>query len=159
MPRKIRDLILDLQDAGFVNRGEGGRRNFEHPVGTRVTVSGDPDCDATPYQEWEILNVRCGSRIGCFSMMKKDSDRYVKIVEWSEEDECYVGQCPGIIGPCCHGEDEVAVYAELCRIVDEWVDIMRNRGGPLPPPTAGQGAAEKILAGVKGVEEEPRPPT
>lgn len=25
----------------------------------------------------------------------KKSDRYLKIVEWSEEDQCYVGTCPG----------------------------------------------------------------
>lgn len=27
----------------------------------------------------------------------KDSARYAKIVEWSEEDNCYVGSCPGLI--------------------------------------------------------------
>ena len=27
---------------------------------------------------------------------------YVKLVEWSEEDGAFVGQCPGVIGPCCH---------------------------------------------------------
>ncbi len=46
-----------------------------------------------------------------------DTARYVKIVEWSEEDCAFVGQCPGIIGPCCHGADEVEVYRELCEIV------------------------------------------
>ena len=27
----------------------------------------------------------------------KDSARYAKIVEWSEEDHCYVGSAPGLI--------------------------------------------------------------
>ena len=63
----------------------------------------------------------------------KDSARYVKLIEWSDEDWCFVGQCPGIIGPCCHGDDESAVYAELCQIVDEWVETMNRRGEPLPP--------------------------
>ena len=49
----------------------------------------------------------------------KDSALYVKIVEWSDADQCFVGQCPGIIGPCCHGDDEAQVYAELCAIVEE----------------------------------------
>ena len=31
--------------------------------------------------------------------MMKDRDRYLKIVEWSEEDNCYVGSVPGWIGP------------------------------------------------------------
>lgn len=78
----------------------------------------------------------------------KDSARYVKIVEWSDEDECFIGQCPGIIGPCCHGDDETQVYAELCEIVDEWLETMRREGRSLPPATAGRDAAEKIIMGV-----------
>ena len=27
----------------------------------------------------------------------KESARYVKIVEWSEEDQCYVGSSPGLL--------------------------------------------------------------
>lgn len=76
----------------------------------------------------------------------KDSARYLKIVEWSEEDGCFVGQCPGIIGPCCHGDDEAAVYAELCGIVEEWLDIMEAEHRLLPSPTAGRKIPEKILA-------------
>ena len=66
-----------------------------------------------------------------------DAAKYVKLVEWSEEDGVFVGRCPGIIGPCCHGEDEVEVYRELCQIVEEWVEIALRDGIPLPPPTAG----------------------
>ncbi len=73
-----------------------------------------------------------------------DSARYIKIVEWSEEDQCFVGQCPGLIGPCCHGEDEAEVYTQLCRIVEEWLDTLKCQHKPLPPPTAGRGLAERI---------------
>ncbi|MEN0110893.1 MAG: hypothetical protein AAF805_09230 [Planctomycetota bacterium] len=73
-----------------------------------------------------------------------DGARYIKLVEWSEEDACFVGQCPGVIGPCCHGDDEAAVYAELCQIVDEWLDTMRRDGKPLPEPTAGKDVAARI---------------
>jgi len=75
----------------------------------------------------------------------KESARYLKIVEWSDEDKCFVGQCPGIIGPCCHGDDETQVYAELCQIVDEWIEIMKKDGKPLPLPTVGRNMADKIL--------------
>jgi predicted RNA binding protein YcfA (HicA-like mRNA interferase family) len=58
MPRKIRELIGDLERAGFVNRGgKGGHRNFEHSKGQRVTVSGKPGADAKPYQEREVKRV------------------------------------------------------------------------------------------------------
>lgn len=70
-----------------------------------------------------------------------DSARYVKIVEWSEEDGVFVGQCPGIIGRCCHGPDEAEVYRELCEIVDEWIETFKKDGKPLPPATAGRDLA------------------
>ena len=72
--------------------------------------------------------------------------RYIKVVEWSDEDGVFVGQCPGIIGPCCHGPDEVEVYRELCEIVSEWVEIAERDGTPLPPATAGTGAALRVAA-------------
>lgn len=74
----------------------------------------------------------------------RDSARYIKIVEWSEDDRCFVGQRPGIIGPCCHGDDETRVYSELSQIVDEWIEILQKDGKPLPPATAGRHVAAKI---------------
>ena len=58
-----------------------------------------------------------------------DSAKYIKIVEWSDEDQCFTGYCPGIICPCCHGDDEVEVYRELCQIVDEWLEIPIKKTG------------------------------
>jgi len=75
----------------------------------------------------------------------KESARYIKIVEWSEEDGCFVGQCPGVVGPCCHGDDEAQVYAELCRIVDEWIEILKMDDKPLPEATIGKRLVERIL--------------
>lgn len=72
------------------------------------------------------------------------AERYVKIVEWSDDDRAFVGQCPGVIGPCCHGPDEVEVYRQLCEIVSEWVELAERDGTPLPRPTAGTGVAQKI---------------
>jgi predicted HicB family RNase H-like nuclease len=65
----------------------------------------------------------------------KDRDKYLKIVEWSEEDQCYVGTVPGWIGKCCHGSDEMNVYKEVCAIVEEWIRIYKKEGRLLPPPT------------------------
>ena len=48
-----------------------------------------------------------------------DSDQYLKTVEWSDEDQCYVGTSPGLFYGGCHGDDEQQVFAELCQIVDE----------------------------------------
>jgi predicted RNA binding protein YcfA (HicA-like mRNA interferase family) len=55
MPRKVRQLIADLEKAGFVNRGgKGSHRNFTHPKGLRVTLSGNPGDDARHYQERDV---------------------------------------------------------------------------------------------------------
>ena len=52
MPKKIRELIRDLQKAGFVDRGgKGSHRNFTHARGAKVTLSGNPSHDAKRYQE------------------------------------------------------------------------------------------------------------
>ena len=52
MPRKIRQLIKDLEDAGFVNRGgKGSHRNYLHEKGVSLTISGKLGDDAKPYQE------------------------------------------------------------------------------------------------------------
>ena len=75
----------------------------------------------------------------------KDSARYVKIVEWSDEDQCYIGTSPGLMHGGCHGDDERAVYAELCDIVEEIVEMYREDGRSLPPPTAGNGKAEGMF--------------
>jgi predicted RNA binding protein YcfA (HicA-like mRNA interferase family) len=55
MPRKIRQLIKDLENAGFINRsGKGSHRNYIHPKGIAITVSGKLGDDAKQYQEKEV---------------------------------------------------------------------------------------------------------
>ncbi len=70
--------------------------------------------------------------------------KYVKIVEWSEEDNCFVGSCPGLFYGGCHGDDEQTVFAELCRIVEEILELYQNDGKPLPPVTSGYDWANTI---------------
>ena len=74
----------------------------------------------------------------------KDGARYVKIVEWSDADQCFVGSAPGLLYGGCHGDDEVQVFEELCRIVDEVVALHGRDGTPLPPATSGRDFANKM---------------
>jgi predicted RNase H-like HicB family nuclease len=74
----------------------------------------------------------------------KESARYVKIVEWSEEDDCYVGSSPGLLYGGCHGDDEQQVFEELCQIVEETIELYHQDGRPLPPPTSGRDFANKM---------------
>jgi predicted RNA binding protein YcfA (HicA-like mRNA interferase family) len=56
VPPKIKQLIKDLERAGFVNRGgKGSHRNFVHPKVTKpITISGKLGDDALPYQERDV---------------------------------------------------------------------------------------------------------
>ena len=74
----------------------------------------------------------------------KEASRYVKIVEWSAEDHCFVGSAPGLIYGGCHGDDERAVFSELCTIVEEAVNLYKEEGRTLPPPTAGRDLAKRL---------------
>jgi len=78
----------------------------------------------------------------------KNSDRYLKIVEWSEEDQCYIGTCPGMMLGGIHGDDESEVYRELCQAVEEWIDIHEEDGEPLPKATAGKEYSGKFVLRV-----------
>lgn len=78
----------------------------------------------------------------------KNSDHYLKIVEWSEEDGCYVGTCPGLMLGGVHGDDEAHVYKALCEVVEEWVKIYQSDGEPLPAATAGKDYSGKFVLRV-----------
>ena len=73
-----------------------------------------------------------------------DTARYAKIVEWSEEDQCFVGSCPGLIDGGCHGTDEKAVFEELCQAVEEAIALYLQDGKALPPPMSGRDFANKM---------------
>lgn len=64
MPRKIRELIRDLERAGFVNRGgKGSHRNYIHPkVVKPLTLSGKSGDDAKRYQEQAVRNAIAESK-------------------------------------------------------------------------------------------------
>ena len=75
----------------------------------------------------------------------KESARYVKIVEWSDDDQCFVGSCPGLLYGGCHGDDEQAVFAELCDLVEEIIAVYKKDNKRLPPATCGTDYANKML--------------
>ena len=62
--------------------------------------------------------------------MKPD---YLKFVQWSDEDNLYIGYCPDLfVGGACHGKDERKVYAELCRLVADDLRQRRREKQSLP---------------------------
>lgn len=74
-----------------------------------------------------------------------ESARYVKIVESSEKDGCFVGICPGLLYGGCHGQDELAVFEQLCAAVNEVIELYRHDGRPLSAPPSGRDYAHTLL--------------
>lgn len=68
------------------------------------------------------------------TQIKKLAAQYPKFVEWSEEDNCFVGRCPLLFAGGVHGKHEAQVYRELCAVAEEWVEILHKDGTPLPKP-------------------------
>jgi predicted RNase H-like HicB family nuclease len=63
----------------------------------------------------------------------KTIDEDHRWVEWSDEDQVYVGKCPDLITGI-HGDDPVQVYQELSQVVQEVIDHFQKRGRKPPSP-------------------------
>ena len=63
----------------------------------------------------------------------KTSDRYHKWVEWSEEDQVYIGKCPDLITGI-HGDDPMSLYSDLCEVVDDVLNHFQSEGRTPPAP-------------------------
>jgi predicted HicB family RNase H-like nuclease len=81
--------------------------------------------------------------------IKAQAARYTKFVEWSDEDQTFIGRCPEIMAGGVHGSDEARVYAELCQAVEEWLEILHADGRALPEPLAAKKFSGKFVLRVE----------
>jgi len=63
----------------------------------------------------------------------KKSDQYHKWIEWSEEDQTYIGKCPDLITGI-HGNDPIKLYGELCQVIEEVIRHFESEKRTLPNP-------------------------
>ena len=61
------------------------------------------------------------------------SNQYHKWVEWSDEDQTYLGKCPDLITGI-HGDDPVKLYGELYEVVEDVIRHFKSEGRALPNP-------------------------
>ena len=73
---------------------------------------------------------------------------YLRIVEWSEEDGCFVGSAPPLIGRCCHGDTEPSVLRQLGKIVEEWLAVHEADGRTPPAPIPAASYSGKFVLRV-----------
>ena len=74
----------------------------------------------------------------------KPIDEYHRWVEWSDEDQVYLGKCPDLITGI-HGDDPVQVYKELGEVVQEVIDDFQQTRRQLP--------AVRIRFGIRKTNE------
>lgn len=78
----------------------------------------------------------------------KSAAHYQKLVYWSDEDGCYIGQCPALFMGGVHGDDELKVYADLVQAVEEHLAILRDDGKDAPAGDA-QDYSGKLTLRIK----------
>jgi hypothetical protein len=65
--------------------------------------------------------------------MMKEIDQYLKWVEWSDEDQTYIGKCPDLITGI-HGDNPVILYQKLHEVVEDVIDHFKSESRTLPIP-------------------------
>ncbi|MGH8477519.1 MAG: hypothetical protein ACRER2_17435 [Methylococcales bacterium] len=78
------------------------------------------------YRQGNAVPARRGFKV-------KTSNPYHKWVEWSEEDQAYLGKCPDLITGI-QGDDPVQVYCALCEVVEDIIRHFESESRPLPMP-------------------------
>ena len=63
----------------------------------------------------------------------KEIDKYHKWVEWSNEDQIYIGKCPDLITGI-HGDDPIKLYEELHEVIEDVIKHLISEGRKLPKP-------------------------
>lgn len=74
----------------------------------------------------------------------RTSDQYHKWIEWSEEDQIYIGKCPDLITGI-HGDNPTQLYGELCEVVEDVIQHFVKEGRELPPPQIPAHAGSRII--------------
>ena len=51
-----------------------------------------------------------------------DTKHCSALIDWSDEDGCFVGSALPLVGQCCHGETRAEVAARLDAIIEDLLD-------------------------------------
>ena len=70
------------------------------------------------------------------------------MIEWSEEDSCFVGSAPPLVGHCCHGKTEAVVATQLAAIVDDLVQDVLDGKMPAPKGESGKTYSGKFVVRI-----------
>lgn len=64
--------------------------------------------------------------------MKSQTKNYTRIIRWSDEDNCFIGECPELLIGGVHGKDELSVHKALSQVIEEAVEILLKDSRKVP---------------------------
>jgi hypothetical protein len=67
-----------------------------------------------------------------------------KFAPCSPQESLHIDRAPDLLLGGCHGDDEKAVFEELCSIVEEMIAHYHSEGRTLPPATSGKDFANRM---------------
>ena len=76
--------------------------------------------------------------------MGNSSDNYLKTIEWSDDDSCYIGTSSGLFIGGIHGDNQQQLFQELCEVIEETIQLFEAEGKPLPAATTNRTYSGKI---------------
>ena len=69
------------------------------------------------------------------SKLRRPSARdYEIIIDWSDEDECYVVKIPDLAGCMCHGNTREEAARNAGDAIEFYLDTLEEDGRPIPQP-------------------------
>jgi len=80
--------------------------------------------------------------------IRRLSARFPRLIEWSDDDGCFVGSAPPLVGQCCHGKTEADVATQLAVIVDDLMQDVLDGKMPLPKGEAGKTYSGKFVVRI-----------
>lgn len=64
-----------------------------------------------------------------------EAEKYSILIQWSEEDNCYVTSVPDLPGCMAHGETQAEALQELSVARDLWLETAEEVGKEIPKPS------------------------
>ena len=80
--------------------------------------------------------------------IRRLSAQYPRLIEWSDEDGCFVGSAPPLVGQCCHGKTEADVATQLATIVADLVQDVLDGKMPAPKGDPGKTYSGKFVVRI-----------
>jgi predicted RNase H-like HicB family nuclease len=83
--------------------------------------------------DWETMRTTTKKKTS-----KRDSEmqsEYHFVINWSKQDQCYIGRCPDLFLGGVHGDDPEKVFKEIRELATWVIETHRKDGKALPAPS------------------------